>query len=154
MGLRVHQRTHSGEKPLKCTLCLKAFADPSGLRHHIKRHHPKTKEREKKEKEEIQEIVGPPGKPKRGNRQCGECKKWFADGYRLRIHQRIHSGEKPLECEGCGRTFSDPSNFKKHIRKCQKNVEQNSCHLCDDVVGSNGALQMHIEEVHGGVVLD
>merc|ERR1712154_670798 len=105
------------------------------------------KEREKKESEKIQEIVGPPGKPKGRCRQlqCEECKKWFADGYQLRIHRRTHSGEKPLKCEGCGRAFRDPSNFKKHIRKCQKNAEQNSCHLCDDVVGSNGALQMHIE---------
>lgn len=32
------------------------------------------------------------------------------------IHERTHTKDKPLECDVCGKKFSESSNFAKHRR--------------------------------------
>jgi Zinc finger, C2H2 type len=45
---------------------------------------------------------------------CEVCGRKFADRTRLRIHSRVHTGEKPFVCEHCGYSCSQRDNLKKH----------------------------------------
>lgn len=50
--------------------------------------------------------------------QCPECYKCFSRAENLKIHIRSHSGEKPYVCpvEGCNKAYSNSSDRFKHTR--------------------------------------
>ncbi|RYE19994.1 MAG: C2H2-type zinc finger protein [Sphingobacteriaceae bacterium] len=96
-SLKVHQRSHSGEKTYPCTYedCDRVFTRCSTLTIHQRTH---TGE-----------------KPY----QCREegCEKMFAQSNTRDAHERTHTGEKPYQCrKGCAQVFPSSSNRSRHER--------------------------------------
>ena len=45
---------------------------------------------------------------------CEVCGNMFKSKGNLKVHLRIHTGEKPFRCEVCGNTFSQPCLLQTH----------------------------------------
>jgi len=48
--------------------------------------------------------------------QCNTCDKCFATNANLKSHARVHTGEKPYSCTVCNRVFAHKSHFTVHMK--------------------------------------
>jgi hypothetical protein len=48
--------------------------------------------------------------------QIESCNKCFSEKGNMRVHLRIHTGDRPFECGCCGKRFTNIGNQKDHER--------------------------------------
>ena len=52
--------------------------------------------------------------------ECNICLKRFPKKQNLEGHMRSHTGEKPFACSGCDKRFALYSNMMTHKAKCTR----------------------------------
>ncbi|KAH7723669.1 zinc finger protein [Aphelenchoides avenae] len=88
--LQKHDLVHTGERPHKCDVCDKRFSSTSNLKTHLRLHN--------------------------GQRpySCDLCNLSFTQFVHLKLHKRLHTNERPFTCSQCGRTYISPSGLRTH----------------------------------------
>lgn len=51
---------------------------------------------------------------------CTHCGKSFLSTSKLRQHYNIHTGSRPYKCKYCIKDFTNYPNWMKHVRRCHK----------------------------------
>lgn len=76
--------------------------------------------------------------------QCEYCPRRFKNQTQLKLHTRLHTGEKPFGCASCNERFIRRDYLKRHLTKCNGKREGPKV-LCDRCGGlfTQGSLEMH-----------
>ncbi|EAT41953.1 AAEL006453-PA [Aedes aegypti] len=147
--LQQHLRVECNGKKYHCDHCDKKFLSSRSLAHHLKC-------LEKKHR-------------------CGECGKTFAQHGELKLHERMHNGERPFKCTICGKTYKTASlrtaHMDSHIdgktfqcqicgkqlqtRTCYRNhikrhseERKHECDVCSKMFYAKYNVKIHKQKVH------
>ncbi|KAL6873175.1 hypothetical protein J3F83DRAFT_732322 [Trichoderma novae-zelandiae] len=123
--LERHIQTHTGYKPVKCSICGLQLSAKQSLDQHMRVH---TGEKPWKCKF--------PG-----------CSHAFKQQSALTMHERTHTGYKPLRCDICNKSFGESSNLSKH-RRTHNDRGEHSCPICNKDFNRLDQLRRHLHSNH------
>ena len=95
-----------------------------------------------------QAVNSPQTSPRNQGFTCEYCGKVYCRKYVLKIHMRTHTGFKPLRCKVCDKSFSDPSNMKKHVKLHETEDTVHKCRHCGRNFVRYRGLLNHIKSKH------
>ncbi|XP_022096507.1 zinc finger protein 142-like [Acanthaster planci] len=121
---RRHLKTHTGDKPYKCTICDAVFGDQSRLNAHAPIHQ---EER---------------------NYLCDQCGKSFKRAINLRMHRKVHLVVRPHGCELCSYRCKRHDTLNLHMKRKHLKIRRILCDTCGKKFFSEKECQLHAARKH------
>ncbi|XP_061569068.1 zinc finger protein ZFP2-like [Cololabis saira] len=141
--LHAHARMHTGDKPYRCSICLRSFQRAACLKQHHARVHLKMKAGD----------ASHAASRRRGSHAantfpCSVCSKVFKFRSLLASHSLIHSELRPFACDFCSRSFRRLSHLKRHREVVHANgarlPQSFVCHICGKDKKCRSQLARHV----------
>ncbi|XP_067268213.1 sal-like protein 3b [Chanodichthys erythropterus] len=107
------------------------------------------------ETSKLQQLVENIDKKMMEPNQCVICHRVLSCQSALKMHYRIHTGERPFKCKVCGRAFTTKGNLKTHfgVHRAKPPLRiQHSCPICQKKFTNAVVLQQHIRMHMGGQI--
>uniref|UniRef100_A0A3B1JEW1 Sal-like protein 1 n=1 Tax=Astyanax mexicanus TaxID=7994 RepID=A0A3B1JEW1_ASTMX len=107
------------------------------------------------ETSKLQQLVENIDKKMMDPNQCVICHRVLSCQSALKMHYRIHTGERPFKCKVCGRAFTTKGNLKTHfgVHRAKPPLQvQHSCPICQKKFTNAVVLQQHIRMHMGGQI--
>ncbi|XP_059422971.1 sal-like protein 3 [Carassius carassius] len=107
------------------------------------------------ETSKLQQLVENIDKKMTDPNQCVICHRVLSCQSALKMHYRIHTGERPFKCKICGRAFTTKGNLKTHfgVHRSKPPLRvQHSCPICQKKFTNAIVLQQHIRMHMGGQI--
>ena len=155
---KIHQRIHTGLKPHKCGACALEFVDRSNLNKHMMNKH--SDGSNNGSHDATLNNGSHDATLNNGSHdatlnngchdetlRCDVCEKGFINSWKLKMHQRIHSNDRPHQCDECGKRFVDKSSMTRHVRT-HTQVKPFSCDKCERCFNQSGSLRRHQQNRH------
>ncbi|XP_063442076.1 zinc finger protein 83-like [Mytilus trossulus] len=116
--LRKHKCNHEGE--YSCSVCNKRYGLPSYLKRHMRNH-----------------------TDEKTFYKCRYCDKSLCSTSSLAAHERLHTLDKPFECDVCHKRFTQSSNLTTH-KKVHSEYRPYVCELCSKPFRHKQSLLVHL----------
>uniref|UniRef100_A0AAQ6IR68 C2H2-type domain-containing protein n=1 Tax=Anabas testudineus TaxID=64144 RepID=A0AAQ6IR68_ANATE len=155
-----HMKSHSEDRPYKCSFCEKKFKNPYVLKRHQREICNSREQKKPKRKETQRSSPQPPPGGSTEGKVCPICSRILPCTADIAKHLRSHTEERPFICITCEKGFKYKDTLKKHqiihghegIREEQsKTVEQilaellKVCPVCSRAFDNIKTLNRHIQ---------
>ena len=126
--MKYHLRTHTNERPWRCSLCIYESKRLNSLRHHLEVAHQK-----------FAKSI------EQGRHECKVCRFTTSFGESFRQHLESHSDDRPFTCTfpGCNYRAKRKSTLKRHATQHSPETMGCSKSGCSYVANSKGLLRAH-----------